>query len=110
MTSDQEIAAAANELSTVIAHKLDELANQLLHRPEVGSPEWFTRTAQAHHDHDSSHADEREWQLLKLRISKQAGIDPAPVVHCARALGASWHAIAKAYGITRQTAYHRWSQ
>ncbi len=52
---------------------------------------------------------ERAWQLLQLRIGLAAGLDPLPVLVGLRRHGASWEQIARAAGVSRQSAHERWA-
>jgi hypothetical protein len=52
---------------------------------------------------------ERAWQLLQLRIGLGAGADPLPVLTGLRRHGSTWEEIARAAGITRQSAHERWA-
>lgn len=80
MPDESAIAVAASELDTVIAHTLDALADRLLDRPAVGSPEWHQVLQHQQQHPEEGYAAERDWQLVKLRISAQAGIELATMV------------------------------
>lgn len=105
---ESALAAAAAELDGVIARTLDELADRLLDRPAVGSPAWYRCLHHQQQHPESGQVNEQDWQLVKLRISTRAGTNPATLVGAARAVGASWHDIAAACGLTTQAAYRRW--
>ncbi len=48
-------------------------------------------------------------QLLQLRIGLVAGLDPLPVLVGLRRHGASREQIARAAGVSRQSAHGRWA-
>jgi hypothetical protein len=106
--TDQVISKAANELTDTIALALGKLADQILGRPEFGSPEWSawlgTRNT------PEGQAGTREWHLVKLRISREAKVDPTGDVINARKFGATWAQIGEACGMTRQGAQDRWAK
>jgi len=52
---------------------------------------------------------ERAWQLLQLRIGLGAGLDPLPTLIGLRRHGSTWEEIARAAGVTRQSAHERWA-
>ncbi|CAA9417574.1 MAG: hypothetical protein AVDCRST_MAG66-2464 [uncultured Pseudonocardia sp.] len=52
---------------------------------------------------------ERARQLLQLRIGLAAGLDPLPVLVGLRRHGASGEQIARAAGVSRQSAHERWA-
>jgi hypothetical protein len=48
-------------------------------------------------------------QLLQLRIGLAVGMDPLPVLIGLRDHGATWEEIARAVGVTGQSAHERWA-
>jgi hypothetical protein len=104
--SEAEISKAADELRTAIALKCGELADQILGRPELGSPEWVAE--QGAKDTPEGRARLAEWDLVKLRIYREAGTDPTGAAINARQHGASWADIGAACGTSRQAAHERW--
>ncbi|WP_345345670.1 hypothetical protein [Rhodococcus olei] len=48
------------------------------------------------------------WQLASLRLQLAAGLDCADTVVVLRAAGVTWALIARAAGVTRQSAHERW--
>lgn len=105
---DERIKAAADELKEAIALKLGELADRLLERPEFGTPEWVDWWGNK--DTPAGNARRREWHLVKLQISREAGVDQTGNAINARHCGASWEEIGQACGITRQAAHDRWAK
>jgi hypothetical protein len=104
----EEISRAADELRTAIALKCGELADQILGRPELGSPEWFAE--QETKNTPEGQARLRDWDLTKLKIYREAGMDPTGAAINARQHGATWQAIGEACGISRQAAFDHWSK
>jgi hypothetical protein len=104
------ITTQANALREMIALKLGDLADELLGRPELGSPEWMAQTELIKNDEKARNAWHAEWHLLKLRIGKEAGVDLLGNVVNARKYRATWQEIGDACGITRQAAYDRWGK
>lgn len=51
----------------------------------------------------------RAWHLLHLRIGLGAGMDPLPTLIGLRHHRATWEEIARAAGMTRQSAHERWA-
>jgi hypothetical protein len=102
----EAISKAADELRTAIALKCGELADQILGRPELGSPEWVAE--QGAKDTPEGRARLAEWDLVKLRIYREAGTDPTGAAINARQHGASWADIGAACGTSRQAAHERW--
>jgi hypothetical protein len=106
---ENEISKAADELRTVIALEVGKLADQILGRPEFGSPEWKSQ----HETRDTPEGKARtlEWHLTKIAILHEAGrVSPTGDVLGARKHGATWQAIADACGITKQAAFDRWAK
>ncbi|WP_308283201.1 hypothetical protein [Pseudonocardia nigra] len=80
-------------------------ADALLGEPPIpGSVGWH-----AEEGTDAPVRRERAWQLLQLRIGLAAGMDPLPVLVGLRNHGATWEQIARAAGVTRQSAHERWA-
>jgi hypothetical protein len=107
---EEAISRAADELRSAIAVKCGELADQILGRPELGSPEWIEEQVTRLKEHGTPAGEARlaEWDLVKLRIYREAGTDPTGAAINARQHGATWQAIGSALGITRQAAHDRW--
>ncbi|WP_052281252.1 hypothetical protein [Nocardia vulneris] len=106
--SDAEINSAANQLRDLIAIKTSKLADQLLHSPEFGTPEW----EQEWNQRDTPEGQQRQakWHLTKIRIQRAADIDPLGNVINARVFGADWDQIGAAYGIDATDAADRWNR
>jgi hypothetical protein len=103
LTADVTAAAAAVQVAAVT--EAGRQADALLGEPPVpGSVEWH-----AEEGTDVPVRRERAWQLLQLRIGLGAGMDPLPVLIGLRRHGSTWEEIARAAGITRQTAHERWA-
>lgn len=108
--TEQQITAAAEQLTDTIALKLADLADELLGRPAIGSNEWLTQDQHMRENPSERAASLREWHLTKLAIVRKAGASPVGDVINAREAGASWQAIAGIYGVSRQAAYDRWAK
>jgi hypothetical protein len=103
LTADVTAAAAAVQVAAVT--EAGRQADAILGEPPVpGSIEWH-----AEEGTDIPLRRERAWQLLQLRIGLGAGLDPLPTLVGLRRHGATWEQIARAAGITRQTAHERWA-
>jgi hypothetical protein len=103
LTADVTAAAAAVQVAAVT--EAGRQADALLGEPPVpGSVEWH-----AEEGTDIPLRRERAWQLLQLRIGLGAGLDPLPVLIGLRRHGSTWEEIARAAGITRQSAHERWA-
>lgn len=48
------------------------------------------------------------WQLVSLRVQLAAGLDGLETVVVLRGQGATWAAIGRAVGMSRQSAHERW--
>lgn len=110
MISEAEISNAAYELRAAIAEKVGDLADQILGRPEIGSPEWKAEWDAQQANPERATASSREWHLVKLRICRAADVDMTGNVMNARRFGASWADIGEACGTSRQAAHERWSR
>lgn len=93
-THNDPITEAAAELRTAISMHVGRLANQILGQPEIGTPEGRAR----------------DWHLIKIRICREAKVDPTWDVLNARDHGATWADIGEACGTSRQAAYDRWGK
>lgn len=103
MIADVRAAAAAVQVAAVT--EAGRQADALIGPPPVpGSIEWH-----AEEGTDRPVRRERAWQLLHLRIGLAAGMDPLPVLIGLRNHGATWEEIARAAGVTRQSAHERWA-
>ncbi|MGW0043102.1 hypothetical protein [Rhodococcus sp. NPDC003348] len=71
--------------------------------PLPGTPEW-----EAEEGTDIPLERQLAWQLTSLRLQLAAGLDCADTVVVLRAGGVTWALIARAAGITRQSAHERW--
>jgi hypothetical protein len=107
-TSDQAkaIRDAAIALHEAIALKLGDLADLVLGRPELGSPEWLAERL----DEDRKDQRLREWHLTKMAIRREAGeLSQVGDVLNARSAGATWEAIGEACGMTASAAEEKWA-
>ncbi len=103
LTADVTAAGAAVQVAAVSEAGMQ--ADALLGQPPVpGSIEWHAEEGTA-----VPVQRERAWQLLQLRIGLAAGMDPIPVLIGLRNHGATWEEIARAAGVTRQSAHERWA-
>ncbi|ODU02718.1 MAG: hypothetical protein ABS81_16780 [Pseudonocardia sp. SCN 72-86] len=50
------------------------------------------------------------WQVLQFRIHLAIGLDPLPDLVGLRRIGITWEVIARAAGVTRQSAHERWAR
>jgi hypothetical protein len=105
---DRAVQAAGRELSEAMALKCGELADRVLGRPELGTPEWVEEHAAR--DTDAGRQRLQDWHLVKARIYTAAGIDPTGDVLNARKAGATWDAIGDACDMTGQSAHDCWAQ
>lgn len=108
MDRDTQIQRAAEDLAETISARCGALADDILDRPQIGTPEWLAEHAQR--ETPAGHARLAEWHLVKMQISRLAGASQTGDVLGARRHGASWQAIADACGITRQAAHDRWAK
>jgi hypothetical protein len=103
LTVDVTAAGAAVQVAAVT--EAGRQADALLGEPPLpGSVEWH-----AEEGTPVVVARERAWQLLQLRIGLAAGVDPLPTVLGVRRHCAPWEQIARAAGISRQSAHERWA-
>jgi hypothetical protein len=105
---EAEIAKAADELRTAISLHVGRLADQILGRPELGTPEW--REEFEARDTPEGQPVRREWHLVKIQICREAKVDQTGDVINARRYGATWQAIGDACGTSRQAAFDRWAK
>lgn len=110
MDTEREISSAAEELTSMIAVKLGDLADHIMGRPESGSAEWIAWYEANKNNEPWALNITRDWHLTKLAIARQAGTSPVGDVINAREYGATWQAIADVYGVSRQAAYDRWAK
>jgi hypothetical protein len=102
---DVDVTAAAAAVQVAAVGEAGRQADVVLGAwPVPGSVEWH-----AEEGTDRPRRRERAWQLLQLRIGLAAGMDPLPVLVGLRRHGASWEQIARAAGVTRQSAHERWA-
>jgi hypothetical protein len=102
---DVDVTAAAAAVQVAAVREAGRQADAVLGAwPVPGSVEWH-----AEEGTDRSQQRERAWQLLQLRIGLAAGMDPLPVLVGLRRHGASWEQIARAAGVSRQSAHERWA-
>ncbi len=102
---DVDVSAAAAAVQVAAVGEAGRQADAVLGAwPVPGSVEW-------HAEEGTGRPQQREraWQLLQLRIGLAAGLDPLPVLVGLRRHGASWEQIARAAGVTRQSAHQRWA-
>ncbi len=102
---DVDVSAAAAAVQVAAVGEAGRQADAVLGAwPVPGSVEW-------HAEEGTGRPQQREraWQLLQLRIGLAAGLDPLPVLVGLRRHGASWEQIARAAGVTRQSAHERWA-
>ncbi|GGF93900.1 hypothetical protein GCM10007304_04620 [Rhodococcoides trifolii] len=71
--------------------------------PLPGTPAW-----DAEQGTDIPAQRQLAWHLLSLRIQRAAGLDGIETVVVLRVQGATWSAIGRATGMTRQSAHERW--
>lgn len=108
MVDDEQIRRAASKLQERIGLTLGDLADEILGRPAIGSPEW--RQEWETRETEAGRERLREWHLLKIRICRAADVSPTGDVLNARKQGATWQQIADACGMTRQAAHDRWAK
>lgn len=102
---DVDVTAAAGAVQVAAVSEAGRQADAVLGAwPVPGSVEWH-----AEEGTDRPRQRERAWQLLQLRIGLAAGMDPLPVLIGLRRHGASWEQIARAAGVSRQSAHERWA-
>ena len=102
---DVDVTAAAAAVQVAAVGEAGRQADAVLGAwPVPGSLEWH-----AEEGTDRPEQRERAWQLLQLRIGLAAGMDPLPVLVGLRRHGASWEQIARAAGVSRQSAHERWA-
>ena len=102
---DADVTAAASAVQVAAVEEAGRQADALLGAwPVPGSVGW-----EAEQGTDAPVRRERAWQLLQLRIGLGAGLDPLPTLIGLRHHGATWEEIARAAGVTRQTAHERWA-
>jgi hypothetical protein len=102
---DVDVTAAAAAVQVAAVGEAGRQADAVLGAwPVPGSVEWH-----AEEGTDRPQQRERAWQLLQLRIGLAAGLDPLPVLVGLRRHGASWEQIARAAGVSRQSAHERWA-
>jgi hypothetical protein len=103
LTVDVTAAAAAVQVAAVT--EAGRQADAVLGEPPLpGSVEWHTEEGT-----DIPLRRQRAWELLQLRIGLGAGLDPLPTLVGLRRHRATWEQIAKAAGISRQSAHERWA-
>lgn len=107
---DVDVTAAAAAVQVAAVTEAGRQADALLRHaglgewPVPGSIEWH-----AEEDTATPVRRERAWQLLQLRIGLGAGLDPLPTLIGLRRHGSTWEEIARAAGVTRQSAHERWA-
>lgn len=108
MVDERTILDASRKLDEAIGHVLGDLADEILGRPAIGSPEW--REEWETRETEAGRERLREWHLLKIQICRAAGVRETGDALNARRQGATWQQVADACGITRQAAYDRWAK
>jgi hypothetical protein len=105
LAMDVDVTVAAAAVQVVAVREAGRQADAILGEwPFPGSIEWH-----AEEGTDIPVRRERAWQLLQLRIGLGAGLDPLPTLIGLRRHGSTWEEIARAVGITRQSAHERWA-
>jgi hypothetical protein len=100
-----DVAAAAAAVQVAAVAEAGRQADAILGEPPMpGSVEWH-----AEEGTDIPVQRQRAWELLQLRIGLGAGLDPLPTLVGLRRHGATWEQIARAAGVTRQSAHERWA-
>jgi hypothetical protein len=100
-----DVTAAAAAVQVAAVTEAGRQADAILGEPPLpGSVEWHAEDGT-----DVPVQRQRAWQLLQLRIGLGAGLDPLPTLVGLRRHGATWEQIARAAGVTRQTAHERWA-
>jgi hypothetical protein len=100
-----DVAAAGAAVQVAAVEEAGRQADALLGEwPRPGSVEWHAEEGTA-----TPLLRERAWQLLQLRIGLVAGVDTFWTVLSLRRHGSTWEEIARAAGITRQSAHERWA-
>jgi hypothetical protein len=100
-----DVTAAGAAVQVAAVTEAGRQADALLGEPPIpGSVEWH-----AEEGTDTPVQRERAWQLLQLRIGLAAGLDPLPVLIGLRNHGSTWEEIARAAGVTKQSAHERWA-
>lgn len=107
---DADVTAAAAAVQVAAVTEAGRQADALLRTaglgewPVPGSIEWH-----AEEGSDVPVRRGRAWQLLQMRIGLGAGLDPLPTLIGLRRHGSTWEEIARAAGMTRQSAHERWA-
>ena len=105
LAMDIDVTAAAAAVQVAAVTEAGRQADAILGEwPIPGSIEWH-----AEEGTDVPVRRERAWQLLQLRIGLGAGLDPLPTLIGLRRHGSTWEEIARAAGVTRQSAHERWA-
>ncbi len=105
LAMDVDVTAAAAAVQVAAVREAGRQADAILGAwPIPGSIEWHAEEGTG-----IPVRRERAWQLLQLRIGLGAGLDPLPTLIGLRRHGSTWEEIARAVGITRQSAHERWA-
>jgi hypothetical protein len=107
---DVDVTAAAAAVQVAAVTEAGRQADDLLRAAGLG--EWPVPGGIEWHAEEGTGTPvrrERAWQLLQLRIGLGAGLDPLPTLIGLRRHGSTWEEIARAAGVTRQSAHERWA-
>jgi hypothetical protein len=107
---DADVTAAAAAVQVAAVAEAGRQADTLLR--DAGLGEWPVPGSVEWHGEEGTATPvrrERAWQLLQLRIGLGAGLDPLPTLIGLRRHGSTWEEIARAAGVTRQSAHERWA-
>jgi hypothetical protein len=92
------IDAAAQELQEQVALLLGRLADEVLDRPKIGTPEWVQNWRER--ETPAGQARVAEWHLTKLAIARDANLgNPVGDMINARRAGADWTDIGRSSGL-----------
>ncbi|MGN7134732.1 hypothetical protein ACTHQY_15815 [Rhodococcoides corynebacterioides] len=102
---DADIGSAVRDVVDAAAAEAGRWADRIVGTgPLPGTEEWEA-------EQSTTVPAERTlaWHLLSLRIQLAAGLDGLETVVVLRMQGATWAAIGRATGMSRQSAHERWS-
>ena len=101
-----DLTAATAAVTSAAVLEVSRQADALLGgRKAAGDPGWEEWAGS-----DEAHEWELANQLVQLRLSLAADLDPLLVVLGLRRWGVTWEMIAKAAGTSRQAAHERWGR